>query len=1495
MVGRTARALVALGFLSALVISPDLGALGGREADAAPAATVDAPSLLPGKEVVSLRDRFSRTYVTSSGLYRKVTSLSPVNFRNANGAWQPIDSTLAPAPGGFVNKANDVHVHLPANLAAPVRVEKDGAWASFALVGANATAEVEGTTATYRNALSGVTARYAAFAEGVKEELVLHERSAPSEFRFLLLMSPGLAPRLSEGAVELVDTSGEPKLAFRVPYMVDASGHHSGFSDDVSFSLDEQVAGGVGLTLHASRAWLDDPARRYPVTIDPTVDTEFAIGGDAYMDCYMNGPPGLDENQNNCKQDWFDVGRYDENGVWRGLIRWDVSDVPVLANVTNVEMVLGIQGPPAVSFPITLHELTHPYEKRVDWIYYDGFEPWPTPGGDFVAQPITSATVSPGQSLVSFYPTELVADWISQMKENDGMLLKAVDETTLDTVVSFFPEDDVICGPCGPDPEMYVDWRQRLGLRRLYTFESQPLTDRLTAHVNVGNGNLVLEADDLNIAGTGLDLSIGRYFNNLQLFSRALGNGWSLSTGQDVFLTEQADGSVLLTAPSFFPVRYAKKQDGSYTRPTAIDATLVKDGTSGWTLTFHADGSKWIFNASGQLTTEEDRNGNRISYTYTSGRVTQITDTQGRNVTLAYNASNLLETITDWTSRQTVFGYTNGYLSSVTDADNKITTYSYDGSGNLTKICDPRGNRTLISYDASRKVTGITRVTSAGVCADTTGTGATTTFLYGSPNCTVDTAVGAQRCTLVRDPRSNDTTYQLDNELRAKKVTDALGKSSTLVYTTNSDLKTRTNQAGKVWENFWSTDENDNLERSKLPTGAEQSWTYTDPTHKYYPKTATDPQGKTSTFTYDANGNVTQVQNAAGDTAFYTYTAKGMVDTYTDFKANVTDYGYDPQGYHLTSVDYPGPLGTVTLSYDALSRVRTVTDGKSQTTTYTYDPLDRVTQIQYHDGQTITNSYDGNGNVLTTADNTGTTTNTYDPLNRLTQEVLPGPKTLSYGYDDASNLVSLTDQGGAVTYNYNEVNLLSSLTAPLSGQTTFAYEPDFDHRRTQINYPNGVTQYLRYDDSNRLRETEGKQPAGPTLTKFSYSFLNGSDTALRQWVEDKDLNRTTYSYDNLARLTRAERKTQGGSFLEGWGYAYDKSSNRCALKTQTALGEALPVCGGPSDPNITYYTHNPSDQLTSAGSTTYSYDLNGNELTNSLGRSFSYNAKDQVISHTPAGGSPIAMSYTGPGQFDRVTRAQTSFTTGALGLGREQTGTATTDFTRDDDGLLLALRTGPSTSNTYYPLFDGLGSVVALTNSTGTLVAEYRYQPFGKRISCQGTGCSIANPYQWLGGLGVYLDDASGLYKMGTRYYDPALGRFTQVDPVEGGASNRYDYAGQDPINAADPQGLFHDAIKNFVKRNAKRAGKVILGVGLMYGGYQLAAHSARLFTLCAAAIGRLGGITAATAVPLCAKVAMPGVSVGTSAFLYGLKLIRDSTKTNKTKKPKGPSPWRRH
>lgn len=127
----------------------------------------------------------------------------------------------------------------------------------------------------------------------------------------------------------------------------------------------------------------------------------------------------------------------------------------------------------------------------------------------------------------------------------------------------------------------------------------------------------------------------------------------------------------------------------------------------------------------------------------------------------------------------------------------------------------------------------------------------------------------------------------------------------------------------------------------------------------------------------------------------------------------------------------------------------------------------------------------------------------------------------------------------------------------------------------------------------------------------------------------------------------------------------------------------------------------------------------------------------------------------------------------------------TTAFTRDPDGGILAEKR-PS-GNTYYYVPDGLGSVVAVTGSTGSVVDTYQYDPYGKIVASTGT---LPNAWRYRGG---YLDTSTGLYQMGMRYYDPKIGRFTQGDIARDLGSvrgvNPYAYAADDPINLADPSG----------------------------------------------------------------------------------------------------------
>lgn len=118
------------------------------------------------------------------------------------------------------------------------------------------------------------------------------------------------------------------------------------------------------------------------------------------------------------------------------------------------------------------------------------------------------------------------------------------------------------------------------------------------------------------------------------------------------------------------------------------------------------------------------------------------------------------------------------------------------------------------------------------------------------------------------------------------------------------------------------------------------------------------------------------------------------------------------------------------------------------------------------------------------------------------------------------------------------------------------------------------------------------------------------------------------------------------------------------------------------------------------------------------------------------------MNYTGASQVERVSAGSTNYSYSALGLGQE-TSSGTTAYTRDNKGTLISERTP---NGTYYYLFDGLGSTVALTDSTGAVKNTYSYDPYGKVTSSTG---SVANPYRFGGAYGAYTD-SSGLLKIGS-------------------------------------------------------------------------------------------------------------------------------------------------
>ena len=106
----------------------------------------------------------------------------------------------------------------------------------------------------------------------------------------------------------------------------------------------------------------------------------------------------------------------------------------------------------------------------------------------------------------------------------------------------------------------------------------------------------------------------------------------------------------------------------------------------------------------------------------------------------------------------------------------------------------------------------------------------------------------------------------------------------------------------------------------------------------------------------------------------------------------------------------------------------------------------------------------------------------------------------------------------------------------------------------------------------------------------------------------------------------------------------------------------------------------------------------------------------------------------------------------------------------------------------YYYHFDGLGSVVALSNSNGDSCQSYEYSAYGQVAASDPN--FIANPYMF---TGRRFDIETGLYYYRARYYNPHIGRFMQTDPVGyDDGINWYLYCGNNPLAFVDPSGRFH-------------------------------------------------------------------------------------------------------
>jgi RHS repeat-associated protein len=304
------------------------------------------------------------------------------------------------------------------------------------------------------------------------------------------------------------------------------------------------------------------------------------------------------------------------------------------------------------------------------------------------------------------------------------------------------------------------------------------------------------------------------------------------------------------------------------------------------------------------------------------------------------------------------------------------------------------------------------------------------------------------------------------------------------------------------------------------------------------------------------------------------------------------------------------------------------------------------------------------------------------------------------------------------------------------------------------------------DELSSISLTNGSS----TLQSFSYAYSAGDTVSAETDSPSSSRSPVSYSYSQHGQVTAM---TPGsGSPVD---YGYDASGNLTTLPTAAAA------------------TYDDAGELTSAtaGSTTtsYTYNADGQRLTSQQGSttltSAAWNGAGELTSYSSPSGTIGSATYNG--DMLRTSTGGTSpqsFTWDASSQAPELLMDSGNAYVYGADGSVLeqvSLATGIPT----YLVTDAIGSVRGIVSSSGALTATTSYDAWGNPQTAGGL-----TAYTPFGYAGAYADP-TGLLYMISRYYDPQTGQFMSVDPDLSDTQEPYAYAGGNPVDNTDPNGLY--------------------------------------------------------------------------------------------------------
>ncbi len=630
----------------------------------------------------------------------------------------------------------------------------------------------------------------------------------------------------------------------------------------------------------------------------------------------------------------------------------------------------------------------------------------------------------------------------------------------------------------------------------------------------------------------------------------------------------------------------------------------------------------------------------------------------------------------------------------------------------------------------------------------------------------------------IKDAVGQTTSFTYDQQSNLSSITDPTGATTSFTYDSSGNMTSQTDASGATTRFEYNS--LGRLIKVIDPSGNATNSTYDANGNK---TSETDANGNTTYYEYNYKGQLIKVKDALGNVTTYTYGGTGCsscgggtdkLTVITDANGNATKYEYDKLGRLIKETD---PLGNaISYSYDSKGNLTSKTDANGSTTSYSYDGLGRLLKKAYPDNTTETFTYDTKGNILTATNANIAYTFGYNTNGKVTSVTDSNSRVVSYQYNALGNKTKLVyPEGSTVTYSYDTANRLKSIVN--GGGKTYTFTYDTAGRRTKLSLPNGTSANYAYDSSGRLTSLTHKTSSNSTISSFAYTHDNvgnrltktetPSPLAGEGGVRGNADVKHTYSYDPIYRLTEALSSTPG--------YSANTSGKGSGIATATQQQKEFytydPVGNRLSSDKYSSYTYNQANQLQTNGGI-YSYDKNGNLTSKMEGTtvfSYYYDYENRLVKVVKVENSVMTTSEYKYDPFGRRIEKKVT----------ESSATTTTRFVYDNEDIILEYDGngnlgnryvhGPGIDeplavingkNSYYYHADGLGSIVALTDSTGKVQQTYEYDSFGNLKDQKN---KVKQPYTF---TGREWDRETGLYHNRVRNWDPKTGRWLQFDPI---------------------------------------------------------------------------------------------------------------------------------